>query len=587
MRRLSDWPVLARLLSGFALTSVLLAVIVAVSWTSFSATRDDSARLKTVGTTLLSIANAKATLEQIHGNMATYIASVTPGSPATAQAIQTHDAFVKGAATLSPARMTAMFAALTPAERRLAAPIAANVRRFLASDAAAWPFYLKGDTKNGVAQLGRYDAYNTHLNASLASNRLIAAVQKRYATMAQKVEDQTGTARRTVLLLGIAALLLAIATGVVLARGIKRAAEEMLAAAEGLAAGDVEQRITLDTRDELGRTAAALRGVIDYQQDLAAAAGRVADGDLTVRLQPKSDRDVLGTAFARMIENVREVVGRMATTAGNLSAASQQMATTSEEAGRAVGEIAGAVSEVAAGAERQVRTVEGARVAAQETATAAAHASELADGGATAAAEASRAMDALTASSAEVTGAIRSLAAKSNQIGGIVSTITGIAEQTNLLALNAAIEAARAGDQGRGFAVVADEVRKLAEESQAAAGSIAGLVEEIQSETGSVVAIVEDGATRSGEGAATVAQAREAFELIGAAVKDVSQRIVAIAQSTQEVAAVAEQSSATTEEVSASTEQTSASTQQIAASAQELARTAEELEQLVGRFQLI
>ena len=47
-----------------------------------------------------------------------------------------------------------------------------------------------------------------------------------------------------------------------------------------------------------------------------------------------------------------EFEGR-ATTAGSLSEASQQMANTSEEAGRAVGEIAHAVGEVASGAERR------------------------------------------------------------------------------------------------------------------------------------------------------------------------------------------------------------------------------------------
>jgi methyl-accepting chemotaxis protein len=187
----------------------------------------------------------------------------------------------------------------------------------------------------------------------------------------------------------------------------------------------------------------------------------------------------------------------------------------------------------------------------------------------------------------EVTEAIESLAGKSDQIGGIVSTITGIAEQTNLLALNAAIEAARAGDQGRGFAVVAEEVRKLAEESQAAAGTIAGLVGEIQGETSRTVSVVAGSAERSEEGAAIVEQARAAFAEIVGSVREVSGLIDEISRATAEVASVAEQSSASTEQVSASTQETSASAQQIAASAQELARTSEELELLVSRFQLV
>jgi methyl-accepting chemotaxis protein len=363
----------------------------------------------------------------------------------------------------------------------------------------------------------------------------------------------------------------------------------------------------------------------------------MATGDLTKTVEPKTPQiespagDEVGdvarafndiqSKMGEAIEGYNEtrnqlgsLVGNVSSSAQTLSAASQQMATTSEEAGRAVTEIASAVGEVATGAERQVRAVEQAKLAteevaaastagaqnAQETADAAVAARDVAEQGAGAVAQASEAMSAVRDSSLSATEAIRELGAKSEQIEGIVATITGIAEQTNLLALNAAIEAARAGEQGRGFAVVAEEVRKLAEESQSAAGSIAGLIGEIQSETAKAVEVVEDGARRTEDGVATVEQARESFLALGASVQDMNGRVEQIAAAIQqiasssqqvqsdmtEVAAVAEQSSASSQQVSASTQQTSASTQEIAASAQELARTAEELERLVGQFSL-
>lgn len=78
---------------------------------------------------------------------------------------------------------------------------------------------------------------------------------------------------------------------------------------------------------------------------------------------------------------------------------------------------------------------------------------------------------------------IEKLGETSKEIGTVVKVIHSIAQQTNLLALNATIEAARAGEAGKGFAVVANEVKELAKETARATEDISRRVDAIQEST--------------------------------------------------------------------------------------------------------
>jgi methyl-accepting chemotaxis protein len=361
-------------------------------------------------------------------------------------------------------------------------------------------------------------------------------------------------------------------------------------------------------RGDLTQTYTAVTAPID--NPAGDEIGQIADALNTLRSGAVTALEAYNETAARL----RQTIGQVARTADSVGSSSQQMATTSEEAGKANGEISHAVSDIAEGAERQVHMIEEARRRADEvgravaesaenievTARAAHEARDAARHGGQAAEQADDTMQSVRESSVAVTAAIRGLAAKSAQIDAIVEAITTIAEQTNLLALNAAIEAARAGDQGRGFAVVAEQVRKLAEESADQAEGISTLITAIQDETARVVGVVEDGARRTEQGAVVVEKARAAFLRIDASVSDMTARIEQVAavseqiassadamqRSIAEAAAVAEQSSASTHQVSGASQETSASTEQIAVSAHELSDDAEELTRLVAQFKV-
>ncbi|CAM8828792.1 methyl-accepting chemotaxis protein [Burkholderia pseudomallei] len=170
----------------------------------------------------------------------------------------------------------------------------------------------------------------------------------------------------------------------------------------------------------------------------------------------------------------------------------------------------------------------------------------------------------------EVVSTMGEITESSRRISEIIGVIDGIAFQTNILALNAAVEAARAGEQGRGFAVVAGEVRALAQRSANAAKEIKALI-------GASVERVESGAQ-------TVDYAGRTMGEIVSQVKRVSDLIAEISASTSEQRAGVTQVDDAVVHLDSITQQNAALVEQSAAASESLRQQATLLVDAVGVF---
>lgn len=174
---------------------------------------------------------------------------------------------------------------------------------------------------------------------------------------------------------------------------------------------------------------------------------------------------------------------------------------------------------------------------------------------------------------------IASLETRSQEIGQIIQVITAITQQTNLLALNAAIEAARAGETGKGFSVVANEVKELARETAASAEDITRKIEAIQDssqEASAAMLQVADMTKRVSELANYTATAISQQSI---AANDISHAIFEVTGGSEEI-------THTMSEVSATARESFTRATNVLHEAQALASLAQELHELVNAFGL-
>ncbi len=120
----------------------------------------------------------------------------------------------------------------------------------------------------------------------------------------QAAKDAQSKATKWMLFVLLAVFVFSLLMGFGLTRSINKPLAQMMAAADGLAEGDVDQRLELGRKDEFGELGRSFSAMIDSMRGKANVAEQIARGNLSVDLELAGDKDVLGQAMIQMRESI-------------------------------------------------------------------------------------------------------------------------------------------------------------------------------------------------------------------------------------------------------------------------------------------
>lgn len=328
---------------------------------------------------------------------------------------------------------------------------------------------------------------------------------------------------------------------------------------------------------------------------------QVSDGNFAVealKIKSKDETGSLGESFNRMLENMRNLLHSVKSSAGAVLEHSDTLAAITKESTLTIGDVSKTVQEVAVavgeealcaeriaeGMEQLSGRIETVTSSSQRMDRLAKEAHTQSGKGLTAVASLVKAKDESLRFSEQIGEAIGQMNSSTGKIHIITDTITEISEQTHMLALNASIEAARAGTSGRGFAVVADEIRKLAEQSSQAVNEIKAIIHEINNYSKTSAKTMEQSDRVFKEQHEAVETAKVVFNEILAAVANLLGIVGEISSDSLRMKDLKDSISNTVLEISASTQQNSASSQEVASSAEEQLAAIEQIASSSGEL---
>jgi methyl-accepting chemotaxis protein len=406
------------------------------------------------------------------------------------------------------------------------------------------------------------------------------------------------------------AILLGLLVAFYTAKSIKDPINHLIEVAHRIGeTGDLDQSIDIHRHDEVGILAENFNKMIVHLKEMADVSAAIAEGQLSVAVQPRSNQDTMAKAFARMTKGLRDLVRQVRDSAGQVASGASQMASASDESAKvsvqaasAIDEVtstmhemsinvqnvvkntqvqASSVSETSASIDEMVTSIQRVADTAKLLVDISHRSREEVQTGMVTMDKATEGLNRASHSIQSSAEIIDVLGRRADDIGKIIEVIDDLAEQTNLLALNAAIEAARAGEHGLGFAVVAEEVRKLAEKSTQSTKEISELIQGIQKEAREAVENMEKSTNMVQEGMVLNKDLSLALEKISDVVSEVYKFSQEIGAATTEQSNGSSQIAKATNRLTEITQEINSSVEEQASGAQAVVRAMEKMRELV------
>lgn len=344
----------------------------------------------------------------------------------------------------------------------------------------------------------------------------------------------------------------------IIIRSITAPVKQLSEAATKLGMGDIDIKLDKMADDDLGGLMDNFIQIVDATREQARIAEVISNGDLTENVQPRSDKDILGKALHRLVEDNNKAISSIKESTMQVTIGAEQVANASQALAQGSTQQASALQQITASIDE---IAEKTKKNASEATTA----NNLVNTVKTMAEDGNEQMRSLT-------GAMNDINESSETISKIIKTIDDIAFQTNILALNAAVEAARAGVHGKGFAVVAEEVRNLAAKSASAASETAEMI--------------EDSIRKVGNGRQLASETAESLDKIVSSIDEVAGLISNIATSSNNQATAVSQIDQAIGQVSTVVQTNSATSEECASASEELSNQAMNLRSQVGKYRL-